>query len=767
MRTGPSWELADFSTQLRYEDIPDEVIQQQKDHLLDGLGNGLYGATSDLGRMVLKVVDALPTQGDSTVWGVGRKVNAAQAAFANGTFANVSEMEDGHHRTKFKPNTCLMPAGVAVAEQVGAGGCDLLAALIAGLEVSLRVSEATHVGKEGYARGWLATSSIGPIGASMVTGRLIGLSLAQMVEALALAANQPSGIWSTGLTMAKRVAIGRAAENGILAAFMAAEGVTGGDTAFDGEWGTIGQIISPVYEPELLTKDLGLVWRTMTVGFKTYPTKGSTHSPIDALLEILQREPDLDADEIEQIRVRVTTGVASNRALRTFPPRDFWEAQNSLPYILAVTAIDRACGLDQFSEDRVHDERILTLASKVSVEGCDEADRMPPQAKTAIVDVHRSGGRVSSSRVDYCRGEPENPLSAAQIEGKFRAVAKAVLDEAAMAAVVEQVAGLEQLADVRTLTRHLAPAVVSRGSSGLAEPEATPPGGSALPPSFMELSAPDVRRVAEQTEVALVAVTQTAQTGPHLPVGSRYYIGEEIGRRVVRRLAADGYTAVLGAVLPFGHSEFNATFPGCIQLEPETLAQIIVEVSRCLHREGFKRVVLMSNAGGNQPSIKLAVHRLAQVPDLRVFFMDLQMVRPLALRGVLEGARPRSDNHGGEWETSCMLAIAPHLVDMSRAGCSYPDEADERNHLPFEGIGQHDRQLALGVQHNDGWTSPTGIIGDSTRGTAEKGHRILDNFADLVAGHIRKWVFDLPREAAQYGVDRAGWPKDTAREPRR
>ena len=460
MRTGPSWKLAEFATQLRYEDIPTEVVQKQKDHLLDGLGNGLYGATTDLGRMILRVVDALPTRGNATIWGVGSKVSCSQAGFANGTFANVTEMEDGHHRTKFKPNTCLTPAGVATAEQIGASGRDLLAGLIAALEVSLRIAEATHVGKEGYARGWLATSSIGPIGSAVVAGRLIGLDLEQMVHALALAGNQPSGIWSTGLTMAKRVAIGRAAENGILAAFMAAEGVTGGDTVFDDEWGSICDVISPVHEQELLTKELGQTWRTLTVGLKTYPTKGSSHSPIDALLEILGREPDLTADQIERIRVRVSTGVASNRALRTFPPRDFWEAQNSLPYILAVTAVDRACGLEQFAEERVRDERVLALAAKVQVEGSDEADRMPPQAKTAIVDVYLSGGRVSSSRVDYCRGEPENPLSPGQIEAKFRAVAKAALDEAAMTAVVEHVARLELLSDVQALTRHLAPAAV-------------------------------------------------------------------------------------------------------------------------------------------------------------------------------------------------------------------------------------------------------------------------------------------------------------------
>jgi len=279
----------------------------------------------------------------------------------------------------------------------------------------------------------------------------------------------------------------------------------------------------------------------------------------------------------------------------------------------------------------------------------------------------------------------------------------------------------------------------------------------------MELSSPDVERMAGQTEVALVMVTQTAQAGPHLPVGSRFYIGEEIGRRIVRRLTADGYAAILGAVLPFGHSEFNASYPGCIQLSPETLAQVLVEVSQCLHREGFKRLVIMNNAGGNPPSIKLAVHRLAALSDVRVYYLDLQMLRPLALRGVLEGARPRDDSHGGEWETSCMLAIAPHLVDMSRAGCWYPDADDDRNQLPFEGIGQHDRQLALGVQHNQGWAGPTGIIGDSTKGTPEKGERILNNFAELIAAHIRKWVFELPPQAAQFGVNPEKWPKDNNR----
>src|SRR5260370_1994303 len=165
-----------------YADHHPRGVQSQKDLLVDGQGNGLHGSTTELGRMIMGVVQALPTRGDCTIWGSGTQVNCAQAAFANATFANISEMEDGHHRTKLKPNSCLTPAGVAVAEPESASGRVLLTGLVAALEVSIRVSESTHVGKEGYKRGWLATSSIGPIGAAVVAGRLIGFSPEQLAH---------------------------------------------------------------------------------------------------------------------------------------------------------------------------------------------------------------------------------------------------------------------------------------------------------------------------------------------------------------------------------------------------------------------------------------------------------------------------------------------------------------------------------------------------------------------------------------------------------
>jgi len=269
--------------------------------------------------------------------------------------------------------------------------------------------------------------------------------------------------------------------------------------------------------------------------------------------------------------------------------------------------------------------------------------------------------------------------------------------------------------------------------------------------SFLELRSPEVRDLARQTEVALIFVTQTAQAGRHLPVGSRYFIAEEIGRRIVARLAADGHKAIVGAVLPFGYSVYNACFPGVIQLSPDTLATVVAEVGESLARQGFRKLVILSNAGGNPPAIKLALHRLAVQGKTRAFFLDLQRARRQAMKGLLEGAHPEHDSHAGEWETSCMLAIAPHLVDMDQAECWYWDPNDDRHRLLFEGLSFHDRQMALGVEDDRGWIGPGGTVGDATKATAEKGHRILDNYARIMAGHIRKWVFEMPLEVAQYG----------------
>ena len=283
------------------------------------------------------------------------------------------------------------------------------------------------------------------------------------------------------------------------------------------------------------------------------------------------------------------------------------------------------------------------------------------------------------------------------------------------------------------------------------------------PRTFMEMRAPEIAALAQRTDVALIFVTQTAQAGPHLPVGSRYYLATEIGRRIVKRLAADGHEAVIGAVLPYGHSVFNACFPGVVHLTPATLAAVITEVGLSLAQQGFRRLVILSNAGGNPPSIKFAMHELSEHEGIQVFFLDIQRARLQAINGLIEGAHPQHDSHAGEWETSCLLAIVPELVDMTQAVCWFWEEDDERHRLGLEGLSFHDRQLALGAKDDRGWIGPRGNVGDSTKATAAKGERILDNYARLFANHIRKWVFGARARSRRT----AGRPRKATRHRKR
>jgi len=447
--------LAQFARELDFADIPEDVIEKEKIHLLDGIGNGLCGSASNFGQMVIRYLGHIPSAAEAVIWGTKVKVSCPYAAFANSSFSNYGELEDAHFRTKFKPNTVLTPAAIAVAELNGSSGRDVLLALIAANEACLRIATATHVGTDGYARGWIGTSSMGAFGAAIITGRLFGFDVRRMAHAISLAGAQPCGIWSGGMAMSKRVLIGKAAENGILSAYMAKEGITGGFDIFDGDWGAIGSIISTKYDPEWVTKDLGSYWFTREIGLECYPTKGGAHSAIDCVLDILSRGP-LNPADIENILVRATTGIAKNRALSLFPPRDFYEAQNSLPYILAVTIFDGACGLAQFTDEKISDPAILALAAKVRLVPDAEADKLSPKTKTTFVDITLRDGRLLTSRVDYCKGEPENFLTRDEINRKFKTAAAGVLPDSRLNEVVGVVERLESLKDLRGLTKLLA-----------------------------------------------------------------------------------------------------------------------------------------------------------------------------------------------------------------------------------------------------------------------------------------------------------------------
>jgi 2-methylcitrate dehydratase PrpD len=169
----------------------------------------------------------------------------------------------------------------------------------------------------------------------------------------------------------------------------------------------------------------------------------------------LSRGP-LNPADLESILVRATTGIAKNRALSLFPPHDFYEAQNSLPYILAVTLLDGACGLAQFTDEKIADPKILALAAKIKLAPDAEADKLSPKTKTTFVDITLQNGQLLTSRVDYCKGEPENFLTRDEVRRKFKTAAAGVLADSRLDEIIRAAERLESLKDLRGFTKLLA-----------------------------------------------------------------------------------------------------------------------------------------------------------------------------------------------------------------------------------------------------------------------------------------------------------------------
>ncbi|WP_137122055.1 MmgE/PrpD family protein [Segeticoccus rhizosphaerae] len=459
--TKPTMQLAEYACQLTFDDIPEAVITKQILHLLDGIGNALYGVSTEFGEKVRCIAANSRAVPDARVWGTSLRTSVEIASAANASFANINELEDAHHRTKFKPNTILVPAVLTVADVAGSSGAEVLTAIVAGTEVGIRVGESIHSASDAYKRGWLGTGALGPLATAASLANLLHLSPMETAHALALGANMPTGIWASGLTPAKRVMIGRAAANGVAAVDMARAGITAGPEVLSPGWGSFGNVLSGITDTALLTDRLGQHWKTAEVGLEWYPTKGALHSSIDAILQIYSKH-QIDPRDIRTVQVATARSIVDNPALGEYPPEDIWSAQHSLRYCLAVTLLEKGCSGEQFRASLLGSPVVNEMASRIAVVEDRLATELYPKTKTAIVEITLDGGGTFSERVDYCTGEPENFPTEAQIVDKFdRAAGQLIADPNRLADIVEKVRALPDAHDVSDLIRSISPSATN------------------------------------------------------------------------------------------------------------------------------------------------------------------------------------------------------------------------------------------------------------------------------------------------------------------
>lgn len=397
---------------------------------------------------------AVRAWGDGPCYVVGgRPMAAPWAALVNGTAAHALDYDDVLDPAMSHPSAALVPAVLALAEAEGASGADALDAFLVGFEVLARLGEAMNLVH--YRRGWHTTLSLGSMGVAAACARMLRLDATRTAMAISLATSMAGGSKRQFGSMAKPLHAGLAAKNGLVAAQLAATGVTGIAEPLDGKWGYVELMAgdaAPGLERALARIGDPPAMEQYGAWAKAYPCCASTHRPVDAL-----RSLGLRSDVVASMDVAVSEVAVAN--LRYRVPQNPNEARFSLPYCLAATLTDGTLTVASFAPDAVARPVLRLIMERVTMNVDPEltADRPVTESfERGTLDVTLTDGTRKRAAVLVPRGHPEAPLSEAELEAKFRDCAAGALAPAAVDAVLGRLSRFGDLARASELTAALA-----------------------------------------------------------------------------------------------------------------------------------------------------------------------------------------------------------------------------------------------------------------------------------------------------------------------
>jgi len=415
MNDSPSAALASFAASLRFEDIPEPVLCRCEDLFVDWFGSALAGK----GARPIEAIECFAKQmgagasGRSEVLISRRLTTPFFAAMVNAAASHFVEQDDVHCGAVFHPATVVFPPALAVAQEIGASGGELLTASIAGYEVGIRVGE--FLGRSHY-EIFHTTGTAGSLAAAAAAGNLLRLNETQMLDAFGSAGTQAAGLWEVLRDGAdsKQLHTAKAAANGLMAAYLARQGFTGAKRILEGPRGMAAGM-SRDADPEKLTDGLGERWATGETSFKYHASCRHTHPAADALLSVINTYK-LTADQITEVTAHVHQGAMDVLGTVT-DPQSVHQAKFSMGTVLALLAIFGHAGVRDF-DDHWDDPQVTDFRRRVRMVVDDEVNRSYPVRWIGKVTVKTSDGRTLYGRIDEPRGDPANTLSRPELEEK-------------------------------------------------------------------------------------------------------------------------------------------------------------------------------------------------------------------------------------------------------------------------------------------------------------------------------------------------------------
>jgi 2-methylcitrate dehydratase PrpD len=454
-----------FVAGARFARFPVEAVAIAKRCIIDGLGVLLAGSTQSAGEIVRAHVEGTDTRRDATVLGANPfKTSAANAALANGTSGHALDWDDTQLATSADrifgllthPTIPPLVASLALGERLQVSGERFLEAFLAGFEVECKIAEAIH--PDHYKKGFHTSGTVGTFGAAVAAAKLLDLSAEQVAHVLAIAASSASGIRVSFGSMTKPLHVGRAAQNGVVAAELAARGFTGGKDALDPPWGFF-QTFSHGggYDRARIVGVLGNPHTIVSPGvsIKPYPCGVLGHPTMDAMRRLVIRN-DVKPESIKAIRVRAGSNILN--PLRYEIAGNELEAKFCPAFMVSAIALRRKAGIREFNDEFVRSAPVQALMRKVTRVLDPEIEAKGWEKIRSTVEVDLADGRTLAEPADArYRGGPDLPFTRDELFEKWSDCASLVLSTAAVERVFAALESLETLPDVAELVRELAP----------------------------------------------------------------------------------------------------------------------------------------------------------------------------------------------------------------------------------------------------------------------------------------------------------------------
>ncbi len=423
--SGATAAIVKFVSTLRGAELSPEVVHYAKRHLLDTIGVMIAGASGDVATRAEKVVASVRGAGKIPVPGRARRADLLDAAFLGGTAAHGIELDDGYRAGSAHCGCVVIPAALSIAYDRHASGSALLEAIVAGYETNIALARACA--PDLRQRGFHPTSAVGPFGAAMATGKLRGLPVEKLKNALGIAASSSAGLFAfvNGGGDIKRLHAGHAAREGLQAALLAEQGVEGPPDVIEARDGFMQAFaFGRLDRARAIALPPAAPFGITDCYIKPYACCRHIQPAIEALYGLLNDEK-IATDDIKRVDVE-TYKIAAEHAHTGWD--DFASAQLSFPYLMGLAAHYRGIKFEHFDEKTRRDPAFSAFAKKLAITAPAEIDQLYPRLRPARVTVTTARGSFTR-QADEALGSRLVPLDDAGLNDKFLGLVAPVLGE--------------------------------------------------------------------------------------------------------------------------------------------------------------------------------------------------------------------------------------------------------------------------------------------------------------------------------------------------